>query len=114
MLLKALFSSLLIFALALLNSVSLAEMGNGEEFETDNSDSSSSGEAGHGFVGFSMGFYNNDDNRDGNPFLDEELTVIEPVMIFDYNVTDNLGWWCKFSYEYVSSASIDRLNKFPQ
>ena len=65
-------------------------------------------------MGFRTGFYHNDDKGDGNPFLDEELTVIEPVIIFDYNVTDDLGWWGKFSYDYVSSASIDRLNKFPQ
>ncbi len=69
---------------------------------------------GHGFVGFRTGVYHNDDQDDGNPFLDEQLTVIEPVIIYDYNVTDDLAWWGKLSYDYVSSASIKRLNKFPR
>ena len=28
------------------------------------------------------------DSGDGNPFLDEELTVVEPVVLFNYNLTD--------------------------
>ena len=79
----------------------------------DYPESSSSDDGGHGFVGFRLGAYHNDDDGDGNPFLDEKLTVIEPVVIFDYNLTDKTAIWGKFSYDYVSSASIERLSKFP-
>ena len=84
------------------------QIGNPGDIETG------SGEKGHGFMGFRVGAYHNDDSSDGNPFLDEELTVIEPIAIFDYNVSDRLGTWAQLSYDYVSSASIDRLSKFPQ
>lgn len=72
------------------------------------------GEKGAGSVGIQLGYYDNDDDHnDGNPFLDERLTVIEPVAIFDYNVTDRVTVWGQFSYDEVSSASIDRLKRFP-
>jgi hypothetical protein len=61
-----------------------------------------------------LGFFDMDDSGDGNPFLDESLTVIEPVFIFDYQVTERLGTTTTFSYDHVSSASIDRLSKFPE
>ena len=77
-------------------------------------DSNKGGEKGHGYMGFRVGAYHNSDSGDGNPFLDEELTVIEPIAIFDYNVSDDLGVWTQLSADYVSSASIDRLSKFPQ
>jgi len=38
-----------------------------------------------------LSFYNNGDSGDGNPFLDESLTVVEPVFIFDHQVTDDFG-----------------------
>lgn len=63
---------------------------------------------------FQLGFYDKDDSGDGNPFLDESLTVIEPVIIFDNNVSDSFGYYTKFSYDNVSSASIDRLGDFPE
>jgi hypothetical protein len=69
---------------------------------------------GHGSIGSRLGFYYNGDDGDGNPFLDEELTVIEPTIFFDYNVTNDTNLWGKFSYDYVSSASIDRLSNFPE
>ncbi|MDA0322102.1 MAG: DUF3570 domain-containing protein [Verrucomicrobia bacterium] len=72
------------------------------------------GDTGHGSVEFGLGFYVNADDGDGNPFLDEELTVVEPVVIFDYNVSDETELFGKLTYDYVSSASIDRLNKFPE
>ena len=71
-----------------------------------------SAEAGHGSVTFGLNYYKNGDNIDGNPFLDEALTDIEPVIIFDYNVTDRLSINGDFSYDYVSSASIDRLSHY--
>ncbi|MFT5444494.1 MAG: hypothetical protein ACI8W3_003550 [Myxococcota bacterium] len=70
-----------------------------------------SAEAGTGFVEFRLGYYNNADNGDGNPFLDEELTVVEPIALIDYNITDRVAAWFQFSYDSVSSASIDRLSK---
>jgi hypothetical protein len=64
--------------------------------------------AGHGFVTFQLGFFDMPDDGDGNPFLDEELTVIEPVIVFDYNATDRLSWGGTLSFDYVSSASAPR------
>ncbi len=74
--------------------------------------SSFSAEAGHGSVTFGLNYYQNSDNGDGNPFLDEALTDIEPVIIFDYNLTDRLSINGDFSYDYVSSASLERLENF--
>ena len=71
------------------------------------------GKAGAGHLGFRLGYYDNGDSGDGNPFLDEALTVIEPVVFFDFNVSERTNVWAKFSYDNVSSASIDRLSKFP-
>jgi len=61
-----------------------------------------------------FGFYQNGDNGDGNPFLDEALTVIEPVIVFDSIVSETFGYALQLYYDYVSSASIDRLSKFPE
>jgi hypothetical protein len=74
------------------------------------------GEPGEGSVGFRLSYYNHDDadGTDGNPFLDEELTVIEPIIVFDYNLSESRQLWGKLSYDWVSSASIDRLSKFPE
>ena len=78
---------------------------------------SAEGDAGHGSVEFGIGYYHNDDagnGSDGNPFLDEELTVIEPIIIFDYSLSDQTAIFGSLSYDYVSSASIDRLDNFPE
>ena len=61
-----------------------------------------------------LSFYNNGDSGDGNPFLDEALTVVEPVIIFDHQVSEDFGYSVDFHYDYVSSASIDRLSNFPE
>lgn len=71
-----------------------------------------SAEAGTGTAAFRIGYYHNGDSGDGNPFLNERLTVVEPILIVDYNITNRLGIWGLFSYDYVSSASIERLDKF--
>ena len=71
-----------------------------------------SAEAGHGSVTFGLNYYKNGDNGDGNPFLDEALTDIEPVIIFDYNVTDRFSINGDISYDYVSSASLERLEEY--
>ncbi|MCA8923368.1 MAG: DUF3570 domain-containing protein [Planctomycetes bacterium] len=71
--------------------------------------------AGTGSVEARIGYYQNDDaNGDGNPFLDEDLTVIEPVIVVDYNVTNRLAVGGQFSYDSVSSASIKRLSNYPE
>jgi len=60
-----------------------------------------------------LSFYNHDDSGDGNPFLDESLTVVEPVIIFDRQATEDFGYSVDLHYDYVSSASIDRLSNYP-
>lgn len=77
-------------------------------------DATAPGASGHGFTEFRIGYYDNDDSGDGNPFLDEALTVVEPVIIFDYNISDRMAAYGKLSYDAVSSASIDRLANFPE
>ncbi len=71
------------------------------------------GKKGHGTAAIRVGYYDSDDSGDGNPFLDESLTVIEPIFLFSYNVTDHSSVWGTLSYDRVSSASIDRLSNFP-
>ena len=75
------------------------------------------GDAGKGSVEFGLGYYENSDGsngEEGNPFLDEESTIVEPVIVFDYNISDETAVWAKFSYDYVSCASIERLSNFPE
>ncbi len=71
-----------------------------------------SAEAGTGSAAFRLGYYDNDDNGDGNPFVDEALTVIEPIVLVDFNITDRLSVFSKFSHDWVSSASIERLSEY--
>ncbi|MDA1263889.1 MAG: DUF3570 domain-containing protein [Planctomycetota bacterium] len=61
---------------------------------------------------FRLGLFQQPDSGDGNPFLDEELTVIEPVVLFETDLNPRLRGSSMFSYDNVSSASIDRLSKF--
>ncbi len=90
-----------------------------EEATTEATPTSQLGAKSHGEAGATswsvrLGFYDRDDSGGGagNPFLDESLTVIEPVLIYDHQVTDDYGYDIKLSYDNVSSASIDRLSKF--
>jgi len=71
-------------------------------------------EPGRGSAAFRLGYYDNGDDGDGNPFLDESLTVIEAVTVFDYALTDLHQLNGTFSYDNVSSASIDRLSQYPE
>lgn len=72
-------------------------------------------EPGSKSVTFQVGFYNQPDGPgDGNPFLDEALTVIEPILIFDHDVSEDFGYSIDLNYDFVSSASIDRLSNFPE
>lgn len=65
-------------------------------------------------IAFRLGFFDQSDSVDGNPFLDEELTIIEPIVLFDWDVDRDLGYTVKVAYDYVSSASIDRLSNYPE
>lgn len=69
---------------------------------------------GSGSVTFQLGLYDHADDGDGNPFLDEALTVIEPILLFDHDVSEDFGYGVELSYDFVSSASIDRLSNFPE
>ena len=65
-------------------------------------------------IALRLGIYQKDDagsgNSAGNPFLDEDLTVIEPVMIFDWGLDERSAITLTGSFDWVSSASIDRLD----
>ena len=65
-------------------------------------------------IAMRLGYFDQADSVDGNPFLDESLTVIEPVVIFDWDISKDLGYNVKVAYDYVSSASIDRLSQYPE
>lgn len=69
---------------------------------------------------FRLGIYHKDDAGDGfaagNPFLDEDLTVVQPAMILNWGLTDRSAVSVNVAYDWVSSASIKRLNdldKYP-
>lgn len=72
------------------------------------------GVPGSGSVTLQVGYYDRgDDQGSGNPFLDESLTVIEPLVLFSYNVSEDTTYYGKVSYDWVSSASIERLSSYP-
>ncbi|MBC8403821.1 MAG: hypothetical protein H8E15_01240, partial [Planctomycetes bacterium] len=64
-------------------------------------------------IAFRLGLYSKDDAGDGtsagNPFLDEDLTVIQPSMIMDWGLSDVSALSVTAQYDWVSSASIERL-----
>jgi len=65
-------------------------------------------------IALRLGLYQKDDpGPAGNPFLDESLTVIEPIMIVDWGLDERSALSFTFSYDRVSSASIERLNEYP-
>lgn len=65
-------------------------------------------------IALRLGYFDQSDSIDGNPFLDESLTVIEPVVILDWDLSRSLGYTLKVAYDNVSSASIDRLSNYPE
>ena len=69
-------------------------------------------EVGDTSMSVQIGLFEMDDSGDGNPFLDESLTVIEGVVIYDHQLTERLGITTELDYDLVSSASIDRLSNF--
>jgi len=66
-------------------------------------------------VSFRFGYYEQDDEDGlaGNPFLDEDATVLEPVLLVEQEVSEDTRVSGKFSHDYVSSASIARLDNYP-
>ena len=72
------------------------------------------GEPGSASLTTQFGFFDSEDDLAGNPFLDEDLTVIEPIFLWDHNVSEDWGYSVLLSYDNISSASIDRLNAFPE
>jgi len=69
---------------------------------------------------FRLGIYDKDDAGNGfsagNPFLDEDLTVIEPAFILNWGLSERSAISVNVAYDWVSSASIKRLDdadKFP-
>jgi hypothetical protein len=72
---------------------------------------SSSSVAGTGSLTSQLGFYSHSDSiTDGNPYIDEDLWVVEPIVIWDYNVSDDWAYSVELAYDRVSSASIERLS----
>jgi len=101
----------------LLPAAAMAQEGQPGDPETLFSGSNSYGEshtdAGTGYWSVRLGFYDKDDQGDGNPFVDESVTVIEPVITFDYQASEDFGYNIQLQYDNVSSASIDRIASVP-
>lgn len=117
MLLTRLAALLLLLAAALPLSAQATDPSSsaaGEPSGTENLPTTAIGTPGDTTLITRFGFYQNGDSGDGNPFLDEALTVVEPVILFDKIVTETFGYALQLYYDYVSSASIDRLSKFPE
>ncbi|MFT4538508.1 MAG: hypothetical protein ACI841_003655 [Planctomycetota bacterium] len=72
----------------------------------------SDGTVGSTTWGVQLGYYDVSDSGGGNPFVAEDVTVIEPVIYFDYQATEDVGYWAMLSYDWVSSASIERTKRF--
>lgn len=72
--------------------------------------------AGDTVVAVRTSYYEQPDHggRDGNPFLDEHLVVIEPAIFFQTAVTDDVTISALATHDHVSSASIARLDNYPQ
>jgi hypothetical protein len=82
--------------------------------EMDETKTRTSGKAKTGSLELRLGYYDSDDSDAGNPFLDETLSVVEPILYFDYNFDERYSMWAKVQGDIVSSASIERLSKFPE
>ncbi|MDF1838237.1 MAG: DUF3570 domain-containing protein [Planctomycetota bacterium] len=70
-------------------------------------------DVGAGYWSVRLGFYDKDDQGVGNPFVDESVTVIEPVITFDYQASEDFGYNIQLQYDNVSSASIERIASVP-
>lgn len=72
--------------------------------------------AGDTVVGLRTSYYEQRDRGgdDGNPFLDEDVVVVEPAIFFETALGDDVTVSALFSHDYVTAASIDRLQNYPQ
>lgn len=72
--------------------------------------------AGDTVVGVRTTYYEQVDQggRDGNPFLREDVVVVEPAILFSTKLDEDVTLSALFSHDYVSAASIDRLQNYPQ
>lgn len=73
----------------------------------------SHGDVGTGYWSVRLGYYDKDDKGDGNPFVDESVTVIEPIITYDYQASKAFGYNIQLQYDNVSSASIERISNVP-
>lgn len=55
-----------------------------------------------------------DHDGEGNPFLDEDLQVLEPVLIVEQELSEETRARVKVAHDYVTSASIARLDNYEQ
>ena len=103
----------------LLGSLVLAPLASAQESQTgepetlyggSNTFGESHGDIGTGYWSLRLGFYDKDDSGEGNPFVDESVTVIEPVITYDYQASKDFGYHIQLTYDNVSSASIERIS----
>lgn len=51
--------------------------------------------------------------QDANPFLNEDATVIEPVLLVEHDINEDVTVRVMAAHDYVSAASIERLDAYP-
>lgn len=64
------------------------------------------------FVRFSFNFYDQNDGG-GNPNLPEDMTVLEPQLLFSKAVSDRWSLSFKLQADLISAASIEKGKRFP-
>ena len=62
------------------------------------------------YIELRTGYYDQTDGG-GDETLEEDQTIIEPVIVLRYQATESLGLTAEFSYDNVSAASIERLSE---
>ena len=83
-------------------SISMTQVASAQEGLLDNFES----------ITIRLGTYARDDASDGskgNPFLDEDLAVVQPAIVFDYRLADDWLLTTDFAIDRVSSASVERF-----
>jgi len=72
-------------------------------------------EAGDMSLQFLTGYYTKDDpgsgTRAGNPFLDEDLVVIEQMIVFNHQSSDDFGYTLTGMFDHITSASMGRVSE---
>ncbi len=62
------------------------------------------------FIDLRFGVYKQDDGG-GNEWLDEDETIIEPIVLARWQIDESWGLNLGYYYDFVSSASIERLSE---